>query len=95
MHIISTTNHVSTKSDDVTVCCEDAAGTKHQMPWVTEKNEITNPHANPTPIKPSDDNSTPADDNKPNVNTGVEGVAVVRGIAAIAGGAMIVSRKRK
>ena len=60
------------------------------MPWVTEKNEITNPHANPTPIKPSDDNSTPADDNKPNVNTGVEGVAVVRGIAAIAGGAMIV-----
>jgi len=52
MHIISTTNHVSTKSDDVTVCCEDAAGTKHQMPWVTEKNEITNPPANPIPLSP-------------------------------------------
>ena len=35
------------------------------------------------------------EENKPNVDTGVEGVAAVVGVAAVAAGAMIVAKKRK
>ena len=45
--------------------------------------------------KPAEDsNTTPADD-KGNPDTGVEGVAVVAALAAVAGAAFVISRKRK
>ena len=54
-------------------------------------------HETPDDTTPSE--STPADDNNANnasnVDTGVEGVAVVVGVAAVAAGAMIVAKKRK
>ncbi|MBQ8791761.1 MAG: NPXTG-anchored protein, partial [Ruminiclostridium sp.] len=34
-------------------------------------------------------------DEKPNTNTGAEGIALVAGIAVIATGAVVVSKKRK
>ena len=43
---------------------------------------------------PADDNAAPEAD-KDNVETGVEGVAAVFGVAAIAAGAVAVSKKRK
>ncbi len=49
-----------------------------------------------TPDDTTPSESTPADDNNAsNVDTGVEGVAVVVGVAAVAAGAMIVAKKRK
>lgn len=41
------------------------------------------------------DNAAPTDTNKGNPDTGVEGVAAVAGTAALAAGAMALSRKRK
>lgn len=44
---------------------------------------------------PSTPDNSSSGSNEPNVNTGVEGTAAVIGVAAIALGAVIVSRKRK
>lgn len=43
---------------------------------------------------PAEENAAPEAD-KDNVETGVEGVAAVFGVAAIAAGAVVVSKKRK
>ena len=48
-----------------------------------------------TPSESTPDENKPEDTNKPNVDTGVEGVAAVIGVAAVAAGAMIVAKKRK
>lgn len=50
--------------------------------------------AAPAESESKTEESKPAADNT-NVNTGVEGVAAVLGVAAVAAGAMIVSKKRK
>ncbi len=51
--------------------------------------------AGATPDESKPEESKPEDTNKPNVDTGVEGVAAVIGVAAVAAGAMIVAKKRK
>ena len=57
------------------------------------------PSDDTTTDEPSDDTTTdePSDDTteeKPNTNTGVEGIALVAGIAVLATGAIVVSKKR-
>lgn len=57
--------------------------------------------AESTPAESAPAESTPAesapaaDTNKPNTDTGIEGVAAILGVAVVAGGAMIVAKKRK
>lgn len=51
--------------------------------------------ANGEPAAEQPGTTTPGDPNEPNVATGVGGVAVVLGAAAMAAGVMIVSKKRK
>lgn len=45
--------------------------------------------------KPTEDPTEKPDDNKEPVDTGVEGVAAVFGVAVVAAGAMVVAKKRK
>ena len=49
----------------------------------------------PTTDEPTTDAPTTGDTTKPNTNTGVEGIAVVAGVAVLATGAVIISKKRK
>lgn len=57
--------------------------------------------AESTPAESAPAESTPAesapaaDTSKPNTDTGIEGVAAILGVAVVAGGAMIVAKKRK
>lgn len=64
-----------------------AAATPDEKP--EEKPEETKPEEKPEESK-TEDTTT-----KPNVDTGVEGVAAVVGVAAVAFGAMVVAKKRK
>ncbi len=53
--------------------------------------------ADPTPADPTPADPTPdgAGDGKEPANTGIEGVAVVAGLAVLAAGALVVAKKRK
>ena len=55
--------------------------------------------ADPEPEAPADPEpeapANPGDSSKPNAGTGVEGIALVAGIAVLATGAVVVSKKRK
>ena len=44
---------------------------------------------------PAEDNNAAATDDKGSPDTGVEGVAALAGLAVVAGGALVISRKRK
>lgn len=70
----------------------DAAGTVlYDMSKGVSGGDST-PESKPDESK-TEDNKT--DENKPNVDTGVEGVAAVVGVAAVAAGALVVAKKRK
>lgn len=68
-------------------------------------NELTADGAAPEESKPEESESKPEEsktedsktdtETKPNVDTGVEGVAAVVGVAAVAAGALVVAKKRK
>ena len=53
------------------------------------------PTDEPTTDEPTTDAPTTGDSTKPNTNTGVESLAVVAGVAVLATGAIVVSKKRK
>lgn len=66
--------------------------------------DAVGPEANAAAEEPGDgndasdstpDTTTPDDTSKPNTETGVAGVATVVGVAVVAAGAMVVSKKRK
>ena len=59
-------------------------------------NEVK-PEGASAPVESTPDSTAPADTDtsKPNTNTGVEGIAAVVGVAAVAAGAMVVAKKRK
>ena len=61
--------------------------------------EDNNQPADPEPEAPADPEpeapANPGDSSKPNAGTGVEGIALVAGIAVLATGAVVVSKKRK
>ena len=60
----------------------------------TEAPETDAP-ATDAPATDAPTTDAPATDEKPNTNTGVEGIALVAGIAVLATGAVVVSKKRK
>ena len=71
----------------------EAAPEEPEAPEAPEDDTPETPEAPEAPEAPEDD--TPATDNeKPNTNTGVEGIALVAGIAVLAAGAVVVSKRK-
>lgn len=96
------------KTEGMSLCGKGAKATKIYV--ATEKptvfydidgNEIkedepsNDPTGTPDTGSAAGDTDKPTNDNKGNADTGVEGVAVVAGIAVIAAGAIVISKKRK
>ena len=62
--------------------------------YPSEDNPATDAPATDAPATDAPATDAPAVDDKPNTNTGVEGIALVAGIAVLAAGAVVVSKRK-
>lgn len=89
----ATVEKVEVLGKDGVVLEATAPAPEDSTPEESTPEESTPEESKPEESKPEETSSEPAAPN--NVDTGVEGVAAVLGVAAVAAGALIVAKKRK
>lgn len=78
-----------------TEATEETQATEETETTTSEPTDETTAETNKDTTEKTEAVTTAAENDKPNTNTGVEGVAIFVGLATIATGAIIVSKKRK